>query len=132
MARARNDAEIENAIASLQGSVRGGSIVMPDFFMLNNVASIVKLAARYNIPTIYPWKYVVVRDGGLLSYGPDLKDIVRRGANYVDRVLRGAKPADLPIQVPVKWEMAINVRTAKSLGLAVPSSLSLRADEVVY
>ena len=131
-ARARSDAEIENAIASLQGGARGGLIVMPDFFMLNNVASIIKLAARFSVPTIYPWKYVVVRDGGLLSYGPDLKDIVRRGANYVDRVLRGAKPADLPIQVPVKWEMAINVRTAKSLGLAVPSSMLLRADEVVY
>jgi putative ABC transport system substrate-binding protein len=130
-ARARSDAEIESVIASLQGSVRSGLIVMPDFFMFNRVGSIIRLAARYNVPTVYPWKFVVVNDGGLLSYGPDLKDIVRQGATYVDRVLRGTKPADLPIQVPVKWEMAVNVKTAKALGLAVPSSILWRADEVI-
>jgi len=131
-ARARSDAEIEGVIASLQGrSVRGGLIVMPDFFMFNRVGSIIGLATRYNVPTVYPWKFVVVNDGGLLSYGPDLKDIVRRGATYVDRVLRGTKPADLPIQVPVKWEMAVNVKTAKALGLAAPSSILLRADDVI-
>jgi putative ABC transport system substrate-binding protein len=130
-ARAGSDAEIESVIASLQGSVRSGLIVMPDFFMFNHVGPIIRLAARYNVPTVYPWKFVVVNDGGLLSYGPDLKDIVRRGATYVDRVLRGTKPADLPIQVPVKWEMAINVKTAKALGLTVPSSMLLRADDVI-
>jgi putative tryptophan/tyrosine transport system substrate-binding protein len=130
-ARARSDAEIESVIASLQGSIRGGLIVMPDFFMFNHVGTIIRLVARYNVPTVYPWKFVVVNDGGLLSYGPDLKDIVRRGATYVDRVLRGAKPADLPIQVPVKWEMAVNVKTAKALGFTVPSSILLRADEVI-
>jgi putative ABC transport system substrate-binding protein len=73
----------------------------------------------------------VTKEGGLISYGPDLKDIVRRGAPYVDRILRGAKPADLPVQVPVKFEMALNVKTAKVLGLTVPASLLLRADEVI-
>jgi len=73
----------------------------------------------------------VTEEGGLISYGPDLKDIVRRAAPYVDRVLRGAKPADLPVQVPVKFEMALNVKTAKVLGLTVPASLLLRADEVI-
>ena len=73
----------------------------------------------------------MTKEGGLISYGPDLKDIVRRGAPYVDRILRGAKPADLPVQVPVKFEMALNVKTAKVLGLTVPASLLLRADEVI-
>ena len=73
----------------------------------------------------------MTKEGGLISYGPDLKDIVRRAAPYVDRILRGAKPADLPVQVPVKFEMALNVKTAKVLGLTVPASLLLRADEVI-
>ena len=130
-ARARTDAEIESTIVALQKGGRGGLIVMPDFFMLNHVGPIIKLAAQYNVPTVYPWRFVVVKEGGLLSYGPDLRDIVRRGATYVDRVLRGAKPSDLPIQVPVKWEMAVNVRTARKLGLTVPPSILLRADEVI-
>jgi putative ABC transport system substrate-binding protein len=129
-ARARSDAEIETVVTSL-GGFRGGLIVMPDFFMLNHVGPIIVLAARNNVPAIYPWRYVVARDGGLLSYGPDLRDIVRRGATYVDQVLRGAKPADLPVQIPVKWEMAVNVKTAKALGLTIPQSLLLRADEVI-
>lgn len=129
-ARARSDAEIESAVRSV-GDLRGGLIVMPDFYMLNHVRPIIMLAARNRVPTIYPWRYAVARDGGLLSYGPDLRDIVRRGATYVDRILRGAKPGDLPVQVPVKWEMAVNVTTARALGLTVPSSLRLRADEVV-
>jgi putative ABC transport system substrate-binding protein len=73
----------------------------------------------------------VTKEDGLISYGPDFKDIVRRAAPYVDRILRGAKPADLPVQVPVKFEMAVNVKTAKALGLTVPASLLLRADEVI-
>ena len=89
------------------------------------------LAAHNKVPTIYPWKGVVTRDDGLVSYGPDLRDIVRRGAPYVDQILRGAKPADLPVQVPVKFDMAVNVKTAKALALTVPPSILLRADEVV-
>ena len=129
-ARARSDAEIESVIASLAGS-RGGLIVMPDFFMFNHVDAIIGFAERSNVPAVYPWRYVVSRSGGLLSFGPDLKDIVRRGADYVDRLLRGAKPAELPVQVPVKWELAVNTKTARTLGLVVPRSLRLRADEVV-
>jgi ABC-type uncharacterized transport system substrate-binding protein len=104
---------------------------MPDFFVRIHVQPIIFLAARNKVPTIYPWRFVVSRHGGLLSYGPDLNDIVRRGAVYVDQVLRGAKPADLPVQVPVKFEMAVNTKTAKALGLAVPTSMLLRADEVI-
>jgi putative ABC transport system substrate-binding protein len=130
-ARARSDTEIETAIVSLGEGSSGGLIVMPDFFMFNHVEPIILLVARNKIPAIYPWRFVVARRGALLSYGPDLKDIVRRGASYVDRVLRGAKPADLPVQVPVKFEMALNATTAKALGLTVPQSLLVRADEVI-
>src|SRR5258706_4380593 len=104
---------------------------MPDFFMLNHVRPILLQAARNNVPTIYPWRYVVTKGGGLISYGPDFKDIVRRAAPYVDRVLRGAKPADLPVQVPVKFEMTLNVQTAQMLDLTVPASLLLLAAEAI-
>jgi putative tryptophan/tyrosine transport system substrate-binding protein len=130
-ARAQSDAEIEAVVTSLGREPDGGLIVMPDFFMLNHVRPILLQAARNNVPTIYPWRYIVTKEGGLISYGPDFRDIVRRAAPYVDRILRGAKPDDLPVQVPVKFEMAVNVKTAKSLGLAVPPSLLLRADEVI-
>ena len=130
-ARAQSDAEIEAVVTSLGREPDGGLIVMPDFFMLNHVRPILLQAARSNVPTIYPWRYIVTKEGGLISYGPDFRDIVRRAAPYVDRILRGAKPDDLPVQVPVKFEMAVNVKTAKSLGLAVPPSLLLRADEVI-
>ncbi len=130
-ARAQSDAEIEAVVTWLGREPDGGLIVMPDFFMLNHVRPILLQAARSNVPTIYPWRYIVTKEGGLISYGPDFRDIVRRAAPYVDRILRGAKPADLPVQVPVKFEMAVNVKTAKSLGLAVSPSLLLRADEVI-
>ncbi len=130
-ARVRSDADIEAVVTSLGREPGGGLIVMPDFFLVNHLRPILLQAARNNMPTIYPWRYVVAREGGLISYGPDLRDIVRRAAPYVDRILRGAKPADLPVQVPVKFEMAVNVKTAKALGLTVPASLLLRADEVI-
>jgi putative ABC transport system substrate-binding protein len=130
-ARARSDAEIESVITSLGAQPGGGLIVLPDPFMFTREKTIVSLAARTNVPAIYPWKFVVTRDGGLLSYGPDLIDIFRRGAPYVDQILRGVKPADLPVQVPIKFEMAVNARTAKALGLAVPLSIILGADEVI-
>jgi putative ABC transport system substrate-binding protein len=118
-------------VNSLGGEPGSGLIVMPDFFMVIHVKPILLLAARNKVPAIYPWRFVVARDSALLSYGPDLKDIVRRGATYVDRVLRGTKPADLPVQVPVKFEMALNVKTAKSLGLTAPQSMLLLADELI-
>ncbi len=130
-ARARSDAEIGTVITSLGAQPGGGLIVLPDPFMFSREKTIVALAARTNVPAIYPWKFVVARDGGLLSYGPDLIDIFRRGAPYVDQVLRGVKPADLPVQVPIKFEMAVNARTAKALGLTMPLSITLAADEVV-
>jgi ABC-type uncharacterized transport system substrate-binding protein len=131
VARARSDAEIETVVTSLAREPNGGLVVMPDFFMFNHVEPIILLAARNNVPTIYPWRFVVAKYSALLSYGPDLKDIVRRGAPYVDQILRGAKPADLPVQVPVKFEMAVNTKTAKALGLDVPRSMLLSADEVI-
>ena len=93
-------------------------------------APIILAAARNNVPAVYLLSQFV-RDGGLLSYGPDQVDISRRAASYVDRILRGAKPADLPVQLPVKYEMILNLKTARALGLTVPPSIMLRADEVI-
>jgi putative ABC transport system substrate-binding protein len=130
-ARARSDREIEAVVTALGGEPGGGLVIMPDYFMLNHIGPIISLAARNNVPAIYPWKSVVADAGGLISYGPDLRDVVRRGAPYVDRILRGEKPADLPVQVPVKFEMAVNTKTAKVLNLTVPPSILVRADEVI-
>ena len=93
-------------------------------------ASIILAAARNNVPAVYSTSGFV-RDGGLLSYGPDQADNFRRAATYVDRILRGAKPAELPVQLPTKFEMVVNRKTATALGLAVPPSIMLRADEVI-
>jgi putative ABC transport system substrate-binding protein len=109
---------------------RGGVVVAPDAFTTVHRAPIISLAARNNVPAVYA-NPPFARDGGLLSYGPDGVDIFRRSASYVDRILRGAKPADLPVQLPIKFEMALNAKTAKALGLAVPPSILLRADEVI-
>ena len=130
-ARAKSDTEIEAVLTSVSAEPGGGLTVLPDPFMFNRVKTIVSLAARTNVPAIYPWKFTVTRDGGLLSYRPDLMDIYRRSAPYVDQVLRGVKPADLPVQVPIKFEMAVNARTAKALGLTVAPSLLVAADEVI-
>jgi putative ABC transport system substrate-binding protein len=125
-----SDAEIERVITSLGREPGGGLVLMPDNF--NNVhrASIIAQAARNNIPAVY-FGAVFARDGGLLSFGPDRVDMFRRSASYVDQILRGAKPSDLPVQLPVKFEMALNAKTAKALGLNVPQSILLSADEVV-
>jgi putative ABC transport system substrate-binding protein len=130
-AHAQSDADIEAVLTSVGAEPGGDLIVLPDPFMFNREKTIVSLAARTKVPAIYPWKFVVTRDGGLLSYGPDLIDVFRRGAPYVDQVLRGVKPADLPVQVPIKFEMAVDARTAKALGLTVPLSITLAADEVI-
>ena len=125
-----SDAEIAAAITSLGREPGGGIIVMPDAFVFAHRAPIISLAAQYNIPAIHNF-ISFVREGGLLSYGPDNFDQFRRAASYVDRILRGAKPADLPVELPVKFEMAVNAKTAKALGLTVPQSILLRADEVI-
>jgi putative ABC transport system substrate-binding protein len=130
-ARARSDAEIEAVVTSLGGEPRGGLVVTPDYFMFNHSQQIVSQAARNNVPTIYPWRSVVSKQDGLISYGPDLVDIVRRSASYVDKIFRGDKPADLPVQVPVRFEVAVNVKTARAQGLTVSSSIVVRAEEVI-
>jgi len=130
MAPARNDAEIETAIIALGREPRGGLVVMPDTFMFAHRAAIISAAARNNVPAVY-YLSVFARDGGVLSYGVDLVDTWRRAATYVDRILRGENPSDLPVQFPTKFEMAVNLKTAKTLGLAVPPSILLRADEVI-
>jgi putative tryptophan/tyrosine transport system substrate-binding protein len=125
-----SDGEIETAIIALGREPGGGLVVMPDTFALAHRAPIISAAAQNNVPAVY-WHSVFVRDGGLLSYGVDSVDMFRRAASYVDRILRGAKPGDLPVQFPTKFEMVVNLKTAKTLGLTVPQSILLRADEVI-
>jgi len=103
---------------------------MPDVFMEAHRVPIISAAARNNVPAVY-FLSNFARDGGLVSYGVDLVDVSRRAATYVDRILRGAKPAELPVQLPTKFEMVVNLKTAKALGLAVPPLILLRADEVI-
>src|SRR6516225_4072466 len=130
MAPVHSDIEIETAIVALGREPGGGLVVMPYAFTLVHRASIVSAAARNNVPAIYTLSEFA-RDGGLLSYGVDQVDIWRRAASYVDRILRGAKPAELPVQMPTKFEMVVNRKTAKALGLEVPLSILVRADEVI-
>jgi putative ABC transport system substrate-binding protein len=125
-----SDVEIETAISALGRDPRGGLVVMPDVFMLEHRAPIISAAARNKVPAVY-WQSPLAKDGGLLSYGLDPVDTWRRAASYVDRILRGAKPAELPIQLPTKFEMVVNLKAAKALGLTVPQSILLRADEVI-
>jgi len=125
-----SDVEIETAIIALGRDPGGGLVVTPDVFTLVHRAPIILAAARNNVPAVYGASEFA-RDGGLLSYGVDLVDIWRRAAPYVDRILRGEKPADLPVQFPTKYEMVLNLKTAKALGLAVPPLTLLRADEVI-
>ena len=108
----------------------GALIVLPSIFVTTHRSSIVALAARYRFPAIYPFRFFVV-DGGLLAYGVDVNDQFWRVAVYADRILKGAKPADLPVQGPTKFELVINVKTAKALGVTVPDTLLALADEVI-
>jgi putative ABC transport system substrate-binding protein len=117
-----SDVEIETAITALGREPGGGLVVMPGAFTIAHRAPIISAAARNNVPAVYGLSQSV-KDGGLLSYAPDLVDNFRRAASYVDRILRGAKPAELPIQLPIKLEMAVNLKTAKALGLTVPQSM---------
>jgi ABC-type uncharacterized transport system substrate-binding protein len=124
------DGEIETAIIALGREPGNGLVVMPDVFMTVHRAPLILAAARNSVPAVYAASEIP-RDGGLLSYGVDRVDISRRAASYVDRILRGEKPGDLPMQFPTKFEMVINLKTAKALGLDVPPSLLARADEVI-
>jgi putative ABC transport system substrate-binding protein len=130
IAPVHSDGEIETAIIALGREPGAGLVVMTDGFTLRHRAPIISAAARNNVPAAYPASDFA-RDGGLLSYGVDLVDSSRRGASYVDRILRGEKPGDLPVQFPTKFEMVVNRKTATALGLAIPPSILLRADEVI-
>jgi putative ABC transport system substrate-binding protein len=128
----RSDAEIETVMISLGREPPSGLVAMPDVFMEQHRELIVSLATRHQIPVVYGNSaFSAVQAGGLLSYGPDNADIFRGAAHYVDRILGGTKPADLPVQFPAKFHMTLNARTAKALGLTVPQSVLLRADEVI-
>jgi putative tryptophan/tyrosine transport system substrate-binding protein len=107
-------------------------VLPPDVFTTakDNLDLIISLAARYHVPTIYPFRFMVAA-GGLISYGIDNADLYRRAPAYIDRILMGAKPADLPVQLPTKFELAVNLKTAKALGIDIPATLLARADEVI-
>jgi putative ABC transport system substrate-binding protein len=126
----RDVPEIERALAAFARSSNGSLIVTPSGFASVNRDLIIMLAARHRLPAVYFGRYFVI-SGGLISYGNDIVDQYRRAADYVDRILRGEKPADLPVQAPTKYELVINLKTAKALGLEVPATLLARADEVI-
>jgi len=126
----RDTAEAEEAIAKLGREGGGGLIVPPDAFTIVHDQLLVRLAQQHRVPAVYSYR-ISVAQGGLMSYGPDPFDNFRRSASYVDRILKGAKPSELPVQAPVKFEMTINLKTAKTLGLDVPPTLLARADEVI-
>jgi putative ABC transport system substrate-binding protein len=126
----RDEAEIEWTVANLAREPGGGLIVPPEPFTVNHHKLIIALAEQHRLPAIYAYRSFV-GEGGLMSYGPDPYDIFRRAASYVDRILRGAKPSDLPVQQPTKFELVINRKSAKTLGLEVPDKLLVAADEVI-
>jgi putative ABC transport system substrate-binding protein len=122
--------DIDRTIGAFAGRAGSGLIVTSSPTALINRDLIIKLAAQHGLPAIYPFRNFAT-GGGLTSYGPDLIDPHRRAAGYVDRILKGEKPADLPVQAPTKYELVLNLKTAKALGLDIPSSLLARADEVI-
>ena len=125
-----NAADIERAIESFARVPNGGLVLPPDATTIVHRDLIIALAARHRLPAVYAARLFVAA-GGLMSYGTDQVDMFRQAASYVDRILRGAKPADLPVQAPTKYETTLNLKTAKALGLDVPPSLLVRADEVI-
>ena len=126
----RTPADIEETIARLGGPQDSGLLVTPDPFNTVHRKLIMHAAERHRVPASYSYREYV-RDGALMSYGADIADIIRRAATYVDRILKGASPADLPVQAPTKFELAINLKTAKALGVAIPPSLLALADELI-
>jgi putative tryptophan/tyrosine transport system substrate-binding protein len=125
-----DSSELESVVAALAREPNGGFIAMPDSFLIAHRAEVTSLAARHRLPAVYPFRHFT-EVGGLLSYGSDQLDNYRRAASYADRILKGEKPSELPVQVPVKFEMTVNLKTAKALGLEVPPMLLARADEVI-
>jgi putative ABC transport system substrate-binding protein len=130
MAGARSFAELENMVDAFAREPNGSLMVLPDVSTLNYRDAIIGLAARHRLPAVYPFRIFAV-SGGLLSYGTDVSDIFRRAATYVDRILKGEKPADLPVQAPTKYELVINLKAANALGVQVPTQLLALADEVI-
>jgi putative tryptophan/tyrosine transport system substrate-binding protein len=129
-AEVRTAADIERVIGAFAREPEGGLLTVPAFTASIHRALILRMAAHHRLPAVYPFRFYAM-DGGLASYGPDQVEQYRRAAGYVDRILRGAKPADLPVQAPTKFDLVINLRTAKALGLEVPPTLLARADEVI-
>ncbi len=125
-----SDAEIEGEVAKIAAQPGGGLIVVPDSFTLGHRQTILASAAKHSVPAIHAYRQAVV-EGGLMSYAPDSVDILRRSASYVDRILKGERPADLPTQAPTKVDLVINLKTAKALGLTIPDKLLALADEVI-
>jgi putative ABC transport system substrate-binding protein len=125
-----DDADIERAISTLSRNPDGGLIAMPDSFNMVHRRTIIALVDRYRLPAMYYFPFFA-RDGGLISYGPDEADMFRQAAGYVDRILKGAKASDLPVQQPTKYELVINLKTAKTLGLTIPEPFLQTADEVI-
>ena len=125
-----NETEIEAVISSLGREPGSGLLGMPDNFIEIHRALIVSLAARNSVPAVYQTP-IIARDGGLLSYGVEFQDLFHRSARYIDNILRGAKPSELPVQLPLKYFMVVNLKTAKALGLTVPPTLLATADEVI-
>jgi putative tryptophan/tyrosine transport system substrate-binding protein len=123
-------AEIDPSIAALAREPGAGLVVLPDQFMGGNRAQVIASTAKHALPAVY-FNDLWAKSGGLISYGPDPPDLFYRAASYVDRILKGEKPADLPVQAATKYELVINLKTAKTLGLTVPPSLLDRADEVI-
>ena len=126
----RDASEIERAVTAFAQSSNGGLIVTGSALATVHRDLIIALAARHRLPAVYAVRFFVA-GGGLISYGPDTVDRYRRAAGYVDRILKGEKPADLPVQAPTKYELVINLKTAKALGLEVPATLLARADDVI-
>jgi putative tryptophan/tyrosine transport system substrate-binding protein len=129
-AAVRDDSKIENALAALARAPDSGLVVNADTFVNSRRQQIIALAIQYRLPAIYPFRYTPT-DDGLISYGSDRVDSYHRAASYVDRILRGEKPADLPVQAPTKFEMVINLNAARAIGLTVPEALLATADEVI-
>jgi len=127
---ARGPGDLDRAVSDMTRARAGALTVVPSAMLLGERRRLVDLAAKNRLPTVYPWREGVDA-GGLMSYGPDFADLYRRAATYVDKILKGAKPADLPIEQPTKFELVINLKTAKALGLTIPQSLLLRADEAI-
>ena len=130
VASVRDAADIQDAIENSSKRPRGGLIIFPDGLLINHRELIVELAARYRLPAVYPFR-IFSEVGGLLSYGPNFPAIFRRTAEYVDRILKGTKPADLPVEAPTKLELVINLKTAQALGLTISPRLQIAADELI-